>query len=225
MKAKIDKEFEVVQGIDQVWDFFSNPSKVVTCVPGAQITEQIDETNYKGTVTIKIGPVKTSYKGKITLIRLDKDNFDMEIHGKGVDTKGKGSASMILLGKLTKTDAGTSATTSMELTITGKLAQFGARMIVDVSNQIFGQFVDNMKGKLVQEAEALAPETSSVATDDVQNAVAESEPVTKTSTPVTPVAPKEEEVKPISALPLFFKVLGGSITRFFRKLFGIKSKK
>jgi len=245
MKAKIDKEFEASQNSDLVWDFFSDPNKVVTCVPGAAITEQIDDTNYKGTVKIKIGPVTTSYKGQVTLVKLDKDNLDMEIHGKGTDVKGKGNASMILLGKLSKKeDGGTQVNTSMEVTITGKLAQFGSRMIVDVTNQIFGQFIKSMQDKLAKEEEALkaaaepapAPETPAVTEERTEGntitpgsgpATATTTTTTAPSTPTakaTPVQQEEEEVKPISALPLFFKFIFGSIARFFRRLFGIKSK-
>ncbi len=254
MKAKIDKEFEATQNSDLVWDFFSDPNKVVTCVPGAAITEQIDETNYKGTVKIKIGPVTTSYKGQVTLVKLDKDNLDMEIHGKGTDVKGKGNASMVLLGKLTKKDdGGTQVNTSMEVTITGKLAQFGSRMIVDVTNQIFGQFIKSMQGKLAKEEEALqaaapppVPAPTSAPVDETPATTQESAqpntiapgsgpataaaPTTASATPpppaakATPVPQEEEEVKPISALPLFFKFVFGSIGRFFRRLFGMKPK-
>ena len=73
MKAKIDKKFEVEQDINTVWKFISDPHKVVTCVPGAQITEQIDDKNYIGTVSLKVGPVKTSYKGEVNIARLDED--------------------------------------------------------------------------------------------------------------------------------------------------------
>ncbi|OJJ22359.1 hypothetical protein BKI52_06665 [marine bacterium AO1-C] len=244
MKAKIDKEFEAAQNSDLVWDFFSDPNKVVTCVPGAAITEQIDDTNYKGTVKIKIGPVTTSYKGQVTLVKLDKDSLDMEIHGKGTDVKGKGNASMVLLGKLSKKeDGGTQVSTSMEVTITGKLAQFGSRMIVDVTNQIFGQFIKSMQGKLAKEEEALkaaaapAAETpvateESTETNTISPGTGPATATTTTAAPSTPtpaakptpVQQEEEEVKPISALPLFFKFVFGSIARFFRRLFGMKSK-
>lgn len=236
MKAKIDKEFEAEQNSDLVWDFFSDPNKVVTCVPGAAITEQIDETNYKGTVKIKIGPVTTSYKGEVHLFKLDKDTLDMEIHGKGTDVKGKGNASMVLLGKLTKTEnGGTKVNTSMEVTITGKLAQFGSRMIVDVTNQIFGQFIKSMKTKLAKEEEALkaaetpASETPATTESTETNTITPgSGPATATAAPATKTVPaqqeEEEEVKPISALPLFFKFIFGSIGRFFRRLFGMKPK-
>lgn len=230
MKAKIDKEFEVVQSSELVWDFFSNPHKVVTCVPGAKITEQVDETNYKGTVSIKIGPVTTNFKGTVVLATMDKDNLEMKITGKGSDVKGKGNASMELIGKLEKKlDGGTHVTTSMELNITGKLAQFGARMIVDVTNQIFKQFIGNLQNKLAQEAESQAPATPPPATITEKVTVAKDSPTQVPDSPIVqteakPTSATKEEVKPIGALPLFFKFIFGGIARFFKRLFGIKPK-
>lgn len=237
MKAKIDKEFEVVQNSELVWDFFSNPHKVVTCVPGAKITEQVDETNYKGTVKVKIGPVTTNFKGTVVLATMDKDNLEMKITGKGSDIKGKGNASMELIGKLEKRpDGGTHVATAMELNITGKLAQFGARMIVDVTNQIFKQFIGNLQNKLAQEAESQAPATPPPATETENVAIAKDGPTQMPDSPIVQAETKpasepkptptteHEEVKPISALPLFFKFIFGSIARFFKRLFGIKPK-
>ena len=140
MKTTINKTFQIERPIKEVWDFLSDPNKIVTCVPGAQLTEAIDDTNYKGTVTMKIGPVVTSFNGQITLEKLDESAHTMEIIGKGVDTKGKGSANMVLAGKLVDNgDQTTEVTNNMDISITGKLAQFGSRMIVDVSDQVFKQ--------------------------------------------------------------------------------------
>lgn len=194
MKAKIDKKFEVEQDIQTVWKFISDPHKVVTCVPGAQITEQIDDRNYVGTVSLQVGPVKTSYKGEVTIARLEDDKYEMEIIGKGTDTKGKGNAGMVLIGTLSKNDRGlTEVLNSMEVSVSGKLAQFGSRMIVDVTDQVFGQFIDNVKNQLK-------------AIEEAQKASGEGQAF---------VPPPAQEAKPLKALPLLFSIILGYIMRLF----------
>ncbi len=186
MKANIDKTFRIERPINEVWEFLSDPHKIVTCVPGAQLTETVDEKNYKGTVSMKIGPVVSSFKGQITMEELDHETYTMKILGKGVDTKGKGSANMVLSGKLIDNgDQSTEVTNDMEISITGKLAQFGSRMIMDVSDQVFKQFVSNFRSQLE---------------------VAQSgngEPGSEKDVGVDPVP----EAKPINAISLFFSMI------------------
>lgn len=148
MKATIQRTFEVEHPIDKVWDFLSDPNKVVTCVPGAQITEQVDEENYKGTVSMKFGPVGVKYNGEVKIDQLDHDNKEMILKGRGLDAKGKGSADMVMNGKLTTVDSGTEVNYTMEISIVGMLAQFGSRLVTDVSNQVVNQFINNFKQKL-----------------------------------------------------------------------------
>lgn len=149
MKATIDKTFQIERPIEEVWEFLRDPNKIVTCVPGAELTEAIDDKNFKGTVTLKLGPVVTSFKGQIEITQLDETAHIIKLSGKGVDTKGKGSANMLLTGKLVNTgDRTTEVTNNMEISLTGKLAQFGSRMIVDVSDLVFEQFLSNFKNQL-----------------------------------------------------------------------------
>ncbi len=151
MKTTINKNFHVEEPIDKVWDFLSDPNQIVTCVPGASLTEQIDDDNFKGEVSLKFGPVKAKYAGQITFVERDVDNRKMQLQGKGLDSKGKGSADMTMHGTLVEKDGGTDVAYSMEVSITGMLAQFGSRLIEDVSNTVFNQFVDNFKAKLAGE--------------------------------------------------------------------------
>ena len=148
MKTTIEKTFQVQESKAKTWEYLSHPAKIVTCVPGASLTEKIDERNYKGEVIAKFGPVKTKYNGQITIEELDNANYKMVLKGKGLDSKGKGSAEMTMNGKLIESGDETEVNFVMELAITGKLAQFGARLIKDVSSQLLNQFVDNFKDLL-----------------------------------------------------------------------------
>ena len=149
MAVRIEKSFQVREPVGKVWEFLSDPRKVVTCVPGAQITEQVDERRYKGSMSVKVGPSVTDYKGEVQVVRLDPQLHEIEILGKGQDVRGKGSASMKMTGKLSPTaDGGSEVTSVSELNVVGILAQMGARMIQEVSNVMFEQFMNNFRQKL-----------------------------------------------------------------------------
>lgn len=170
MKANIGKTFEVEHPVDKVWSFLSNPNKIVTCVPGASITEQVDDENYKGQVSMKFGPVAVKYNGEIAIQEMDHDNHVMILKGRGLDAKGKGSADMVMNGRLAPTgNGGTEVQYNMEVAITGMLAQFGSRLITDVSNQVVDQFIGNFKSKLNDDGDGSA-ETAAPAQGNSINA-------------------------------------------------------
>lgn len=148
MNTQITKEFEIEQPIAKVWENLANPEEIVVCVPGASITEKIDDKNYKGAVVTKFGPIKASYAGDIEIIELDEANHKMVLKGRGLDSKGKGSADMIMNGVLSEEDGKTKVNFTMDITIVGMLAQFGSRLINDVSDQLLNTFVDNFRSKL-----------------------------------------------------------------------------
>ena len=145
MNTTITKSFKVDHSIEQVWKSISDPEKLVNCLPGASLTETVDDKNYKGEVTMKFGPVKAKYNGLITFEEMNVDTRTMKMIGKGMDSKGKGSADMEMNCSLTPSDTGTQVDYTIGITITGMLAQFGSRMITDVSNSVFDEFTKNFK--------------------------------------------------------------------------------
>jgi uncharacterized protein len=148
---KIEKSFQVKEPVERVWSFLSDPRKVASCVPGAQITEQVDDKNYKGAINVKVGPSVTDYKGEVQIVRLEPQNHEIEILGKGQDVRGRGSASMKMTGKLRALeDGGTEVTSISELNVVGILAQMGSRVISEVSNIMFGEFTKNLQTRLSQ---------------------------------------------------------------------------
>src|SRR5580700_3535646 len=163
MAMRIEKTFQVKEPVDQVWSLLSDPRRVATCVPGAKITDQMDEKTYKGTISVKVGPSATDYRGELEIIRLDPENHEIEILGKGQDVRGRGSASMKMTGKLRSLDdGGTEVTSISELNVVGILAQMGSRVISEVSNIMFGEFTKNFQAHLAQQADA--PEAAAEAT-------------------------------------------------------------
>src|ERR1700676_1073454 len=149
MTMQIEKTFQVDEPVEKVWSLLSDPRGVAICVPGAKLTEQVDEKTYRGTITVKVGPSTTDYKGELQIVRLDQDNHEIEIIGKGQDVKGRGSASMEMTGKARALESGGTEVTSVsEVNVVGILAQMGARVIQEVSNLIFAQFIKNFQAQL-----------------------------------------------------------------------------
>ena len=162
MNTTINKQFDIEQPIDLAWKSLASPEEIVVCVPGAAITEKIDDRNYKGEVVTKFGPIKAAYAGDIEIVELDEANHRMVLKGRGLDSKGKGSADMIMNGVLTEKDGKTHVDSTMDITIIGMLAQFGSRLINDVSDQLLNQFVANFRNKLAGNEDASAPADNSL---------------------------------------------------------------
>ena len=89
MEVKSEKNFELNANIATVWNVLINPEKVVTCVPGAELTEAIDENHLKGKVTIKIGPVTAKFNGDVESEKIEISNFALPMTGNGSDISGK----------------------------------------------------------------------------------------------------------------------------------------
>jgi uncharacterized protein len=163
LALRIEKTFQVSESIEKVWSLLSDPSRVASCVPGAQITEKIDDKTYKGSISVKVGPSVTDYKGEVHILRLDPQNHEIEIQGKGQDVRGRGSASMTMTGRLASIDGGaTRVTSTSEVNVVGILAQMGSRVITEVSNIMFDKFVHNFQALVQQQPNgqpaAMAPE-------------------------------------------------------------------
>ncbi len=139
MSIEIEQGFTVKAPIGEVWSFLTDPHRVAVCLPGAAITGQEDQT-YTGTMKIKVGPVMSSYKGKMQFSRLDRDTWTAELTASGHDVRGKGGADMKMTSQLHEGAGGTEVTVKSEVAVIGILAQFGRGMIQDVSDQLFQQF-------------------------------------------------------------------------------------
>jgi len=151
MEVKSEKNIELNADIDRVWNVLISPEKVVTCVPGAELTETIDENHLKGKVTIKIGPVTAKFNGDVEIEKREISNYELAMTGKGSDISGKGGAAMSMWLKLNAFETGTEVCCRMTVSITGRIAQFGARMIEAVNNKMFEQFIKNLTNMIEQE--------------------------------------------------------------------------
>ncbi len=160
---EITKTFTVKAAPDAVWAFLTNPQRVAQSLPGAAIGEQLDEKTYTGTMTVKVGPVSSSYKGKVIFQRLDPATRTAEIRATGQDVRGKGGADLQLTSSVRDLGGGqTEVTAVSQVNVSGLLAQMGRGMVQDVSDQIFQMFSDRMKAEL-ETPTASGPEASPAA--------------------------------------------------------------
>jgi carbon monoxide dehydrogenase subunit G len=146
MEVKLDKRYALQVGVEQAWAVLSDIRATAACMPGAAITEQIDATHYKGTVKSKVGPATMSFGGDIEVLGLDAATRSMQMLGKGADKSGS-SASMNLASHI---EPGENPATSVlvgqaTIVVSGKLAQFGSRLLVPVSDAMLSQFADNFR--------------------------------------------------------------------------------
>lgn len=149
MKTQLDKSFEVPQGTDLVWEHLIDPEKIMDCVPGVTIDEKVGDNHYKGKVGMKFGPMGVKYDADIHYNEIDKANRKIIITGEGVDSKGNGNAEMMMtIDLIERAEGGVKLDAIMDVTVNGKIAQFGSRLITTVSNQLFKQFVSNFSKKL-----------------------------------------------------------------------------
>ena len=145
---------------ETVWGFLQNIEGVAGCMPGAKITERVDDSNYKGTVSVRIGPASMSFKGDIQVLDIDPANKTLRLLGKGSDSSGSSGASMDLTARIEASDDGKSNLVGKsEVSMSGKAATFGGRMMGTVSDQILKQFAANF----AKQVEALQPEGGATA--------------------------------------------------------------
>jgi carbon monoxide dehydrogenase subunit G len=159
MEVKLEKRYPVDVEPARAWAMLRDVRAVAGCMPGAAITEQVDDTHYKGTVKVKVGPANAAFGGDIEVLGLDEAAMRLQLLGKGADRAGS-SASMNLTAHVEPGDiAATSVLVGDAVVIVnGKFAQFGGRMMVQVSDMLLAQFADNFRA-----AAAALPATGAAA--------------------------------------------------------------
>ena len=149
MKVQIDKTYPMPCSADVAWEFLQNVEAVTACMPGAKITERVDEGHYKGTVTVKVGPATMSFRGEVEMKDVDPAARSLRLLGKGTDSTGSSGASMNLAARI---EAGEGAQCNLigssEVSMSGKAAAFGGRMMNTVADQILKQFADNFAAQV-----------------------------------------------------------------------------
>jgi carbon monoxide dehydrogenase subunit G len=149
-------EFTVNAGIDKTWATLTDVERIAPCMPGAQLTE-IEGDTYRGTVGVKVGPITAKFKGEANFVEQDEAAHKAVLKAAGRDTGGKGNASALITAQLTAvSETSTHVTVTTDLTITGKVAQFGRGALADVSTKLIDQFVQQLETTVLNDPDAAA---------------------------------------------------------------------
>lgn len=136
-------EFDVASPIDAVWDYFQDVEAVATCLPGAEIVEDLGEEKYRGQVVSKVGPVSLKFGGVVQITERDQTNRRVVIHADGSEARGKGTAVLDLTATLAPSGrGGTRVKVEQDLQLSGAVATFGRGMVADVMTVMMGSFAE-----------------------------------------------------------------------------------
>jgi carbon monoxide dehydrogenase subunit G len=167
---QLEHSFTVPVGIDDAWKVLLDIEQVAPCMPGAAI-ETVDGDDFTGSVKVKLGPIALTYKGKASFVEKDEAAHRATIDAQGKDSRGNGTAAAKVTATLTSEGAATTRVNVLtDLNITGKPAQFGRGVMVDVGNKLIGQFADSLSSQL--SASGGAPASAPAAEADAEPAPA-----------------------------------------------------
>jgi carbon monoxide dehydrogenase subunit G len=182
--------------VDRAWAVLVDIEQVAPCMPGAAL-DTVDGDEFTGSVKVRLGPIGITYKGKARFVEKDQVAHRAVIDAQGKDARGNGTASATVTATLHPQDDGTRVEVNTDLAITGKPAQFGRGVMVDVGNKLIGQFADCLAGKLAKPAGPAADGPAAAAPAAVSGPpLAASQPDTPQTSPEAPA----EEVAPIDLM-------------------------
>jgi carbon monoxide dehydrogenase subunit G len=193
----INNSFEIPLPPAQTWNVLMDIPRIAPCMPGAELTDVIDENTYNGKVAVRLGPVALSFAGTVRFSEKDEAAHKARVTAQGKDSKGRGGAHANVDFHIEPAGQGSRVLIKTDLTLSGAVAQYGraSGMIQDVAQHLIGQFANSLKAQLA---------ASRTGAEAASTALAEAKPAD---------APKPQA---ISAFSLLFMLIGA----FFRRLSG-----
>jgi len=148
----IKNDFEVAEPVEKVWEFLQDIPQVATCLPGAELTENLGTDKYKGRVLVRMGPVRLQFAGTADITERDEAARRLVVTATGAEERGRGQASMVVTATLSGAGAGrgTKVDVSQDLQLAGAAAQYGRGMISDVSSVLMNDFAANMQDRIAR---------------------------------------------------------------------------
>jgi len=215
---EFDNSFEVPLPPDKAWPVLMDIERIAPCMPGAQLTEVVDKTTYKGNIAVRLGPVALTFAGTVKFEAIDDAARTARVKAQGADAKGRGGANAAASFRLEPTPAGSRVLVHTDLALSGAVAQYGrgVGMIQATAAQLMKQFAENLKAQLAASAAAPtppAPAPSAAATAAPAGAPAPAAPDAPTAAP--PGSPPPPAAKPISGFSLMARVIWDAIRRLF----------
>jgi carbon monoxide dehydrogenase subunit G len=205
MKVVLDKAFPLEASADRAWQLMQDIEAVAGCMPGAKITERVDDTHYKGTITVRLGPATMSFKGDIEVLALDAAARSLHLLGKGTDSTGGSAATMDLTASVQPTGETSTLAGKSEVTMSGKAAALGGRLMGPVSEQLLKQFVANFAARL----EATAPQEAvpGAPGETGQNAAAHATPGATEAAAAKPAATQPAQASELNGIALIWAII------------------
>jgi uncharacterized protein len=154
----IKNDFEVAEPVEKVWQFFEDIPQVASCLPGAEITEDLGGEKYAGRVAVRMGPVRLQFAGTAEITERDEAARRVVVHAAGAEEKGRGQASMVVTATLSRVSGGTKVDVTQDLQLSGAAAQYGRGMISDVTSVLMRDFSANMQDRIERIERGESPE-------------------------------------------------------------------
>jgi carbon monoxide dehydrogenase subunit G len=199
----IENEFVVPQTVEALWAYLLDVERVAPCMPGAELTDTVDDRTWKGKVNAKFGPVALSFAGTVTIQERDDAAHRVVLSAKGMEQKGKGAANATVTSWLEPGDGGTTVKMQADITLSGAVAQLSRGLLPEVSKKLTQEFADCLQANMEAGGAAAAASDGSEAVSDGP-------------------APSPVVAKPVGGIGLGLSAIWAVILRFFRKLFGRK---
>jgi uncharacterized protein len=193
---QLENSFGVNAPPDQVFAYLLEVNKIVGCVPGAELSEVVDPSTFKGKVKIKVGPVTVAYNGTAKIVDRDNAQRSATLEAEGRETTGPGSARAKALMKVDPDGAGSVVKITTEYSVAGRVAQFGRGVMEDVSRRIVNDMAACIKANL-----------------EASQSAAESGAGSGAASGSTATAAAATTAKPVNAVGLLFSVLWARIRR------------
>jgi hypothetical protein len=156
--VKIESSFDVPVAPEKAWDLLMDVPRVIPCMPGATLTETIDDSNWKAKLSVKLGPISLMFDTDVKREDADVAARKATLSAKAREARGRGAAQATIESSLSELDGGTRVDVATDLMLTGAVAQYGRGIVEDVSQQMVQRFADCLQAQLVaspEEAEAV----------------------------------------------------------------------
>ena len=204
---EFDNSFEVPLPPADAWTVLMDIRRIAPCMPGAELTDIVDDKTYKGKVAVRLGPVALAFAGLVTFEEIDNANRTARVKAQGTDAKGRGGANASASFRVEDAPGGGSKVlVHTDLTLSGSVAQYGrgVGMIQTTAAQIMNQFASNLKAQIARDGVATPAPAQAVPGHQAQP-----------SPSAAPSSVPPSAAKPISGFSLMAKVLWASILKLF----------
>jgi len=214
-------EFTVNTPIDRAWAVLTDVERIAPCMPGAELTE-VDGDTYHGLVKVKVGPITAQYKGTASFVEKDEAAHRAVLKAAGRDARGQGNASATVTAVMTEQGDGTRVAITTDMTVSGRVAQFGRGVMADVTAKLLQQFVGNLEADVLApagngEAAGAGPAAGAAGAGDAAGA-AGAGPTTATAVGGSPPHQRTEG-EPVRVVGLVLRSVARRTGQFFVRLF------